>query len=453
MGGTIINVDNVLKRVLVESQELIYPADLIERSVDVDFGFAFGPIGKVYAVHGLRRVGKTYFLYQLRRQVIKHGIEPLRTHYISMDDERIPRRTNVLTRLIPVIRETFGVKGKLFLFIDEIHKIPRWSAWAVRINDSRRATLFISGSTSKLSADDIPRELRGRSCPLRIFPLTFAEFLTFRGTRIDLKHIELSDERLSELLHYFREYIEFGGMPEIVLVKGKHRKIILAHEYFKTIVNRDICEQFDVDNKPALEDLIKLLINSKEFSISKAYDVLKSIGHRVGKETIGKYIRYVEKVFFADQVPIFSRTIKDQLMYPRKIYIADNIFITSTAISYDLGRLLENAVYIELKRKTHNDPTIRIHYWRNRNRGEVDFAVIKNLRPIALIQVAWSLEDKEVKRREINSLVRACREFGLNKGIILTYKDEDKETVNGKTIEIIPAWKWFLGMVDIIPNP
>ncbi len=454
MSSTIINIDGVLKRVLIESQDLLYPDDLIERAINVDFSFAFGPISKVYAVHGLRRVGKTYFLYQLRKQVIKQGVERLRTYYVNMEDERIPRRTRVLTRLIPVIREVFGVRDTLFLFIDEIHRIPRWSAWARRINDSKKAILFISGSTNKLSADNMPRELRGRSYPLRLYPLAFMEFLMFRGIKISLEHIELSDERLSELLHYFQEYIEFGGMPEIVRVKGKHRKIILAHEYLKTIINRDICDQFDVDNKSALEDLIRLLINSKEFSISKAYNVLRSIGHRVGKETVGKYVGYAEKVFFVDQVPIFSRTIKDQLMYPRKIYIADNIFITSTALNYDFGRLLENMVYIELKRRTYGDPTISIHYWRNRGKGEVDFIVLKNLKPIALIQVAWSLEDESVRKREINSLVKACREFKLNRGIILTYKEEEKLRVNGIIIEIIPAWKWFLGIIDIPPmNP
>mgnify|MGYP000088291600 FL=1 len=115
---------------MVESRELICPEDLIERSISVDFSFAFGPIIKVYAIHGLRRVGKTYFLYQLKRKIIESGVEQSETHYISMEDERIPRRTRVLTRLIPVIRETFGVRSKLFLFIDEIHRIPKWSTWA-----------------------------------------------------------------------------------------------------------------------------------------------------------------------------------------------------------------------------------------------------------------------------------------------------------------------------------
>jgi len=446
MSSTIINIDAVLRKILVESQELICPDDLIERSVNIDLDFAFGPIRKVYTVHGLRRVGKTYLLHQLRKMVIGLGIEASRTYYINMEDERIPRKTRVLTRLIPLIREEFGVKDTLFLFIDEIHKIPKWSAWARRINDSKKATLFISGSTSKLSAEDIPRELRGRSYPLRLYPLTFVEFLRFRGVKLDLRYIDFSDERLSELLHYLREYIEFGGMPEIVRVEGKHRKMVLAHEYLKTIINRDICDQFDIDNKPALEDLIKLLINSKEFSISKAYNVLKSIGHRVGKETVGKYVGYAEKVFFVEQVTILSRTIKDQLMYPRKIYVADNIFITSIALNYDFGRLLENMVYMELRRRTYSDPAISIHYWKSRNKGEVDFVVIKGLKPIALIQVAWSLEDENVKKREVNSLIKACREFGLNRGVIITYREEGKIRVNGRIIEIIPAWKWLLGL-------
>lgn len=145
MSGTIINIDAVLRKILVESQELICPDDLVERSVDIDLDFAFGPIRKVYTVHGLRRVGKTYLLHQLRKMIIGLGIEASRTYYINMEDERIPRKTRVLTRLMPLIREEFGVKDTLFLFIDEIYKIPKWSAWARRINDSKKSCFVCLG--------------------------------------------------------------------------------------------------------------------------------------------------------------------------------------------------------------------------------------------------------------------------------------------------------------------
>jgi len=442
-------MDAVLKRILVESQELIYPDDLIEREPYIDYTFVFGRIKKVHTICGLRRIGKTYYLYQIRKQLIHQGISAERTFYINMEDERISKKTETLSKLIPIVRELFGIKGEIYLFIDEIHHIPNWGAWARRIHDDKKAILFLSGSTSKLSGESIPRELRGRNIGIQLLPLTFTDFLRFKGVEISRRYLEWSEERLSLLKNYLNEYIKFGGLPEIVLAPV-YKKILLAQEYFKTIISRDITEQFNVENKLALEDLLKLIINSPMFSISKAYNILKSMGHRIGKETIKNYISYAEKVFFIDTVYIFSRKIKDQMMYPRKIYVADNSFITALGIEYDMGRLLENLVYLELKREVLENPLMRIHYWRNRDGREVDFVLVRGNRVIKLIQVSWDPTEYETKRREIKGLIKAGKEFGLKSGIIITYDYEGKEEINDFKIEYVPIWKILMKIQSII---
>ena len=126
------SITTILKKVLAESQELLYPSDLIEREPKPDLSFVFGRVKKIYTVCGLRRIGKTYYLYQLRKNIINMKIPAERTFYINMEDERIPKNTEVLTKLIPTIREMLGF-GEIFLFIDEIHYIPNWSSWARRI--------------------------------------------------------------------------------------------------------------------------------------------------------------------------------------------------------------------------------------------------------------------------------------------------------------------------------
>lgn len=449
MCRTMYAVDTALKHVLVESQELLYPEDLIERDPDPDFTFIFSKVRKVYTICGLRRVGKTYYLYQIRKKLIEKGIPARKTFYINMEDERIPKKTEVLSRLIPLIKELFGVRDEIYLLIDEIQHIPNWSAWARRIHDARKAILFLSGSTSSLSSENIPRELRGRSTSTRLLPLTFMDFLLFRNVKIDRRYLEWSEDQLSILKNYLNEYLKYGGMPEVVLAP-KYKKITIAQDYFKTIISRDITDQFNIENKIALEDLLKLLINSPTFSISKTYNILKSIGHRIGKETIRKYVNYANKVFFIDPIYIFSRNIKDQLMYPRKIYVADNIFISALGTKYDMGRLLENLVYIELKRITQRNPLIKIHYWRGKSGEEVDFIIVKGTQVTKLIQVSWDPIEHESKRREIKGLIKAGKEFKKNEGIIITYNYEEQEKVNGFKIEFIPIWKILMRMREII---
>ena len=442
------SITTILKKVLAESQELLYPGDLIEREPKPDFSFAFGRVRKIYTVCGLRRIGKTYYLYQLRKNLIDMGLPAEKTFYINMEDERIPKTTEVLTKLIPTIREMFG-SGEIFLFIDEIHYIPNWSSWARRIHDEKKAHLFISGSTSKLSSENIPRELRGRSFTIRLFPLSFMDFLKFRSIKIDLKLVEWSEEKQALVKNLVLEYIKYGGLPEIVLVP-KYKKIQLAQDYFRTIISRDIVEQFNVENRLALEDLLKLLVNSKVFSISKTYNVLKSLGHRIGKETVKRYIHYAKSIYFLDEVTIYSKTIKDQLMYPRKVYIADNIFITALAIKTDFGRLLENLLYIELKRRTYDNPLIRIHYWKNRTGAEVDFVVMLGTKPIKLIQTCWDPSDVDIRKREINALIRAGSELGIHEGIIVTYDYDGEEKRNGFKIRYIPIWKILLNITTLL---
>jgi len=443
------NIVASLKRVLVESQELIYPEDLIEREPHIDYTFVFGKVKKVHTICGLRRVGKTYYLYQARMELIRKNVSPEKTFYINMEDERIPRRTETLSKLIPTIQELFGVKGEIYLFIDEIHRIPNWSAWARRIHDSKKALLFLSGSTSELSSESIPRELRGRSITIHLLPLSFNDFLKFKGVKLDKRYIEWSEEQLSFLKNYLSEYIRYGGLPEVVLTPS-YKRITLAQEYFKTIISRDIVDQFNVENKPVLEDLLKLIINAPLFSISKAHNILKSLGYRVGKETIKNYISYAEKAFFVDSVYIYSRKIKDQMMYPRKIYVADNIFITALGIRYDMGHLLENLVYLELKRKTLDNPLIGIYYWRDREGREVDFVIIKGTGVIKLIQVSWDPVEYDTKQRETRSLIKAGKEFGLREGIIVTYDYEDEEKIGSFKIRYVPIWKILLGLKNLI---
>ena len=180
------------------------PLPLIN-SRDISLTDYFDPnVKKILSVIGFRRVGKTFTLLNFARQ---YGKE--KCVYINFEDERIPRKTEILGALVDLLAELKG-REPLVLLMDEIQEIPDWSLWARRVNETTNHRIILSGSSSKLTSQEIPTELRGQTITIPIFPLNWHEFLRFRQADINtLPH--------SQLLYLLREYLVFGGLPEIVL--------------------------------------------------------------------------------------------------------------------------------------------------------------------------------------------------------------------------------------------
>src|SRR3989338_6609136 len=197
------------------------PLPLI-KSRDINLLSYFDPnVRKTITVVGFRRVGKTFSLLDFAQ---KYGQE--KCVYLNFEDERIPKKTEILSSLVDLMTELRGNQPFVFL-MDEIQEIPQWSMWARRINETTKHRLILSGSSSKLSSHEIPTELRGQTITIPIFPLNWNEFLRFR---------EIDENTLPhpQILNLLREYLTYGGMPEIVLSEEGLKPLILA-EYFKTI--------------------------------------------------------------------------------------------------------------------------------------------------------------------------------------------------------------------------
>ncbi len=322
-------------------------------------------VKKAVSVIGFRRTGKTYLLLDLAQKLSQENCI-----YINFEDERIPEKTEVLSIFLEVVKELRGNK-KTILLLDEIQNIPKWSKWVRRVMDTCNYPIFLSGSSSKLSSKEIPTELRGRTLTCYLFPLGFKEFLSFKNKKIETLP-------KSAILSFQKEYLRFGGLPEIVLVE-EGKKYFLIDEYFKTFLIRDIFERYNPRNEAVIRDVLKLLLNSTYFTISKLTNTLKSLGYRIGKGTISNYLSWIEDSFFVYFLKFYSPNIKDQLQYPRKLYFIDNFFISrfSSKFSKNLGRLLENLVAQHLIKRSYQNPLLEIYYWKNRRGQEVDF-VLKN---------------------------------------------------------------------------
>ncbi|MBW6462068.1 MAG: ATP-binding protein [DPANN group archaeon] len=430
----------IIKTLLVEWKERQTPI-IFDRDVNLE-EYAESIPNKIIAVTGFRRTGKTYSMMHLINGLLKENTKE-NIIYINFEDERIPEKTEFLTQLIPTISELF--KGELkFLFLDEIQNIPNWSKWLRRAYDNENIRFFVSGSSSKMSSKEIPTELRGRFLEVKMFPLSFKEFLRFKGIEFDLETINYSDKQKSKLLRHLNEFHEYGALPEIVLAE-EGRKVDIANSYYQTVVRRDIIERYNIKNEEALKALLRLLLNSTRYSISKMYNNLKALHHDVGKTTLQKYIGYIENSFFMFSVPIFSYKIKDQMQYARKNYFVDAVFISklSSRFTKDLGRLYENTFAIDLKRRNKE-----FYYWENLKKQEVDFVIVEGGKVKHLIQICYNIDDLDTRKREIRSLIQASRELKCKNLIVIThdYESESEEEWFGirRKIKFIPLWQWFL---------
>lgn len=399
-------------------------------------------IRKIIVLTGFRRAGKTFLLLHLAENLLQQKNRE-EIVYVNFDDERIPESTEFLTELIPTIKQTFTKKTQ-YLFLDEIQDMPKWSQWLRRIYDNEDFTIFITGSSSKVSSREIPTELRGRCLEIPVFPLTFQEYLQFKNITIDTKHILYSENEKAKVFKQLEEYLTHGGMPEVVLAKEPMKQEILQ-QYYGTVVRKDIIERFHIQNEEGLKALLLLLLNSTRYSISKLYNTLKSLNYHIGKTTIQNYISYIETSYFIHSIPIFSYNIKDQMQYPRKHYFIDNGFITSIATrnSKDHGRLYENLVAITLLRKTAQNNR-NIFYWKNQCGVEVDFIIKDELHVQKLIQVCYDIEDYDTKKREINALIKASEKLNCNQLMIITRDVQGEETIKDKKIVYKPLYQWLI---------
>ncbi len=434
-------MDRIIKTILAEWKGKNIPT-VIPREINLQ-DYLNLKVNKIIVLNGFRRVGKTYILYGLANELLNSNSREEVVH-INFEDERIPLKTEFLSSLLPTMDELFSKKIK-YLFLDELHNIPNWSKWLRRIYANQDIKIFVSGSSSRMSEKEIPTELRGRFLEIKIFPLSFREFLKFKKLTFDFKILDYSEKGRSLILKALTEYLTFGGLPEIVLI-DENKKFELAQSYYATVIKRDITERYNLKNEESLKALIKLLLDSKEYSISKSYSNLKSLGYGIGKSTLQKYISYIESSYFAFSLPIFSYKIKDQMQYPKKIYFVDNAFINSisTKFSNNFGRLYENVVAVELRRKRKE-----CYYWKNMEKEEVDFVLKNDSKIEQLIQVCYDVSDPDTKKREIRALLKASKDLKCKNLLVINqnyFGEEDLEWFGIKRkIKFIPLWKWLLG--------
>lgn len=380
-------------------------------------------VNKVFVIVGPRRAGKTYFLYQEMERLIKTGKKIQDFIYLNFENEKLSEiKSSQLGLIIDAYQELYDEK-KPVVFLDEIQNVTGWEKFVRRINEEGYQ-VYVTGSNSKLLSREIATSLRGRDYQIQVLPLSFKEFINFRGIELN-KNWEF-DESKNKVKRLFGEYFRLSGFPEIVL----ENKIDFIDEYFKTMLYRDIIERYKVKNTDLLRLQMKYITRqyAQEYSINKFNNFAKSNGYSSSTSVVQKYSRMLEEINFCFFISVKQKSFKKESSYLKKTYVADQGFINYYNSEKDNGRILENIIFLELMRREKNE----INYYKNG--FECDF-ITKD----ACIQVCYQITE-ENKKREITGLKEAQQKFKKKKELIITY-DQEIET-EGKITT--PAWKWLL---------
>lgn len=419
----------ILKKLILQAQE--QDVQFIQRDLKIFSA------GKINTIIGPRRAGKTFFMYQTMNQLKQNNKE--RIIYLNFEDERlIPIQKEELDLILESYYELFPENHgkKIFMFLDEIQALPFWQLFIRRLFDQENVEIFITGSSSKLLSKEIATELRGRTLTYNMYPFSFTEFLRAKGIVLE-KHYEYTPLRY-KIRQLLEEYLEFGGFPEIA-DKDELLKVKILQEYFDLIFYKDLVERYKIRNFEAVKELLLFVINnfSSYFSVNKHYNLLKSQGKKISKNTLFTYLSFMGDINFLFLISKYGK-LKEQFVNPKKIYVIDTGLINAVSFKVlaNIGRLYENAVLVELKRRGNE-----VYYWKKKY--ECDFIVKERERVVQAIQVCYEIT-QDNKNRETNGIIEVIREFDLGEGLIITGDLEGDELVEGMKIHYKPLWKWLL---------
>jgi len=406
----------------------------IERGGYIDKGIRFLRSNVIIAIIGVRRSGKSFIMRQIARHLI--GSNSARdTLIVDFEDPELEGSdSETLNKIYEVyVKELSPTRPTIFL--DEIHIVTNWEKWVRMMHELGRARIFISGSSSKLLSGELSTVIAGRHLDIRVFPLSFNEFLDFRGIEIE-DMLDIVDKRF-EIERSIKEYLEFGGFPEVVLSENKRE---LLTNYWEDIIYRDVILRFKIRKIEHFRSLGRFYLTNISSPIT-FNRISKFLG--ISDDTVETFSRYLVETFSIFFVKRFSFSLKEQENSPRKVYSIDNGLSNAIGFRFsdNFGRLMENLVAIELKRRGKE-----VYYWKDYQQREVDFVIKEGVKVKELIQVCYDIEDFTTKERELKALVKASKELKCKNLKVITWDYEDKEEFKNRKIEFTPLWKWLLGI-------
>lgn len=348
----------------------------------------------------------------------------------------IQQLSNVDTVFYSLFKESPDKQTLLFVF-DEIHKILGWEDLILRLKKKKNHLVLITGSTSELEEDKVGRQLRGKTFTKKIYPLSFLEFLRFKGNSIDLNRLGTKESIAIEKL--FIEYLSNGSYPAISQIPPSLHRDILQN-YFNSIVASDFIFNKNISNPQTCKSYLKFLMqqNSSPYSHKKLFNTLKSLGHNLSPTTLTNWYHWAKESYLIGTASIYSQSLKQEEQNYKKIYSID--WAMANAISslneITTTKNLESIIYWELIRRGYEVS----YFLSGRNKYEIDFIANKpNQKPDLAIQVCLDLSHPDTLERELRAFENLETSFsGIDKQIITLYPFDQPSSA-----QIIPATTWL----------
>lgn len=411
----------LLKDIITDQKKFLANRKMIPRS----FPERYLNSEEVIIISGVRRCGKSVLLQQIRYRM------PQRDYFMNFDDDRLATfRVEHFQELYEVFVELFGEQD--CFYFDEIQNIKGWEQFIRRLYNLGMK-IFITGSNARMLSKELGTHLSGCHVAMELFPFTFAEFLLFIGKEGLLKDISGTLDR-GAIQAAFESYLFEGGFPMFL----KSKDDLVLKTLYENILYKDVMVRNQLVNEMELKELVYLVVSN----VGKlhTYTSLTKVVGLKNSTTVKSYLEYIENTYLLFSLSKLDASVKAQLRNPKKVYAIDNALVRRLGFHFsgDEGRLLENLVFLDLRRRGDE------LFYHNSSRAECDFVVRDGSRVVQAVQVCYRMDNPETRDREIGGLIDALVTYNLSDGFIVTSSAEEEILTGDKTIHVVPAWKWFL---------
>ncbi len=401
---------------------------------------------KAYAVVGMRRSGKTTFLWQKLSEQLSQGTPREALLYFNLDDERLSDLSasdlSLLLEeyytLFPHVRAQEGAT----LLLDEIQQVPGWERFVRRVIDTESLQVYFLGSSARMLSREVATQMRGRALEIRLYPFSWREYLRHTHQLPETPPERLTTAEQQLLQGALRNYLQEGGFPEAIGTDPRSRGELLR-SYVDVTILRDVIERYEVRQPSALRWLVRQLLSNPcgTFSIHKFHNDLTSQGYRISKDTLHDYLGYLEDAFLVRVVSLSAQSERRRQVNPRKVYPIDMGLIPfyNRLGHANIGHALETAVLLELERRG-----AEVGYLRLPNLSEVDFHAQFADGKVMLIQVSADISEPEVYEREVRSLMEAKPLFPEAHCQMIVLEPPHPPVELPEGIELRLAREWFL---------
>lgn len=374
-------------------------------------------------ITGPRRVGKsTQALLMLRNKNFA---------YLNFDNQSLLDAwdANLVMRTLEDVYPEYD-----YLLLDEVQNLTGWDLWVSELYRQGK-NLVVTGSNAKMLSSEMATALTGKYLQVEMLPFSLEEF--FDWNKLDLH--SMNPEQESDAIVLADDYMRNGGYPEVVASRQLTRSYL--DTLFDSIVWKDVAKRHKVRNVTDLNDLAMYLVTNFCNPLS-ANELTEELGFS-SVNTTKKFMDYLHEPYLFFYLPRYNNKLKLMKKAPRKVYVVDNGFVAAKAFSLsdNLGRLLENQVFIELIRQGY-DVDKTLFYYRSRNDKEVDFVLRKGTHIERLVQVCYDMGSAKTEKREVDSLIECAGELKCSNLVIVTNNDERTIEKEGYSISVVPISKF-----------